>query len=220
MLSNFRYKLRNLFIAGLLIVLPISITLFILTFLFKKLDNLLSPPFVKLLILFGLPLKEGQFIPGFGFVATILTILLTGLITKNIIGRKFFNLGEFFVKKIPVARSIYSGAKQIIETVTKSQTETFSKVVMIEYPRKGLLSLGFVTCAAKGEIQEVTDESVVNVFVPTTPNPTSGVLVFVSKKDIIPLSMTVEEGIKLVVSGGIVTPPIKNEFQTTKELES
>jgi uncharacterized membrane protein len=220
LLSNFRYRLRNLFIAGLLIVLPISITLFVLTFLFKKLDNLLSPAFVKLLILFGLPLKEGQFIPGFGFVATILTILLAGLITRNIIGRKFFNLGEIIVEKIPVARSIYSGLKQIIETVTKSQTETFSKVVMIEYPRKGLLSLGFVTCAAKGEIQEVTNESVVNVFVPTTPNPTSGVLVFVSKKDIIPLSMTVEDGIKLVVSGGIVTPPIKNEIQTTKELES
>ncbi len=220
MLSNFRYRLRNLFIAGLLIVLPISITLFVLTFLFKKLDNFLSPAFVKLLILFGLPLKEGQFIPGLGFVATILTILLAGLITRNIIGRKFFNLGELIVEKIPVARSIYSGAKQIIETVTKSQTETFSKVVMIEYPRKGLLSLGFITCAAKGEIQEVTEESVVNVFVPTTPNPTSGVLVFVSKKDIIPLSMTVEDGIKLVVSGGIVTPPIKNEFQTTKELES
>jgi len=220
LLSNFRYRLRNLFIAGLLIVLPISITLFVLTFLFKKLDNLLSPAFVKLLILFGLPLKEGQFIPGLGFVATILTILLAGLITRNIIGRKFFNLGEIIVEKIPVARSIYSGLKQIIETVTKSQTETFSKVVMIEYPRKGLLSLGFVTCAAKGEIQELTDENVVNVFVPTTPNPTSGVLVFVSKKDIVPLSMTVEDGIKLVVSGGIVTPAIKNEFQTTKELES
>ena len=220
MLSNFRYKLRNLFIAGLLVVLPISITLFVLTFLLKKLDNLLSPAFVKLLILFGLPLEEGQFIPGLGFVATILTILFSGLITKNIIGRKFFNLGEIIVEKIPVARSIYSGLKQIIETVTKSQTETFSKVVMIEYPRKGLLSLGFVTCAAKGEIQEITDESVINVFVPTTPNPTSGVLVFVSKKDIIPLSMTVEDGIKLVVSGGILTPPIKNEFQTTKELES
>jgi len=220
LLSNFRYKLRNLFIAGLLVVLPISITLFVLTFLLKKLDNLLSPAFVKLLILFGLPLEEGQFIPGLGFVATILTILFSGLITKNIIGRKFFNLGEIIVEKIPVARSIYSGLKQIIETVTKSQTETFSKVVMIEYPRKGLLSLGFVTCAAKGEIQEITDESVINVFVPTTPNPTSGVLVFVSKKDIIPLSMTVEDGIKLVVSGGILTPPIKNEFQTTKELES
>lgn len=218
MLLKIRSRLRNLFIAGLLVLLPISITFFILTFLFQKLDNLLSPAFVKLLIFLGLPLQEGQFIPGLGFVATILIILFTGLITRNIVGRKLFNLGEIFVEKIPVARSIYSGAKQIIETVTKSQADAFSKVVMIQYPRKGLFSLGFITCESKGEIQENTDENVVNVFIPTTPNPTSGMLIFVPKKDIIPLSMTVEEGIKLVVSGGIVTPNKNNSRQKTKDL--
>ncbi len=124
------------------------------------------------------------------------------------------------VEKIPLVRSLYSGAKQIIEAVTNSQVDTFSKVVMIEYPRKGLYSLGFITCEAKGEIQKNTDDFVINVFVPTTPNPTSGMLVFVSKKDVIPLSMTVEEGIKLVVSGGIVTPLEKNDFFKTNELEA
>ncbi len=211
MLLRMRSRLRNVFIAGLLVLLPISITSFVLIFLFQKLDNLLAPAFSKFLILLGLPLYEGQFIPGLGFVATILIVFFTGLITKNIIGRKFFQVGEFFVEKIPVARSIYSGAKQIIETVAKSNMDTFNKVVMIEYPRKGIFSVGFVTCESKGEIQENTEENVINVFVPTTPNPTSGMLVFVPKVDIIPLSMTVEEGIKLVVSGGIVTP-IKNKI--------
>jgi uncharacterized membrane protein len=214
-----RTRLRNLFIAGLLVLLPISITIFILTFLFQKLDNLLSPVFVKLLILLRLPLQEGQFIPGLGFVATFIIIIFTGLITKNILGRKLFKLGEIIVEKTPVARSIYSGAKQIIDTVSKSHLDTFSKVVMVEYPRRGLFSLGFVTCESRGEIQENTEENVVNVFIPTTPNPTSGMLIFVPQKDIIPLSMTVEEGIKLVVSGGIVTPT-NNNLQQAKELMS
>jgi uncharacterized membrane protein len=212
--------LQNLFIAGLLVLLPISITVFILTFVFQKLDNLLSPAFVKLLILLGLPFREGQFIPGLGFVATIIIIIFTGLITKNILGRKLFGLGEIIVERIPVARSIYSGAKQIIDTVSKSQLDAFNKVVMVEYPRRGLFSLGFVTCEARGEIQENTKKNVVNVFIPTTPNPTSGLLIFVPKEDIIPLSMTVEEGIKLVVSGGIVTPIKNNNLQHAKKLKS
>ena len=220
MIKKIRTKLQNLFIAGLLVLLPISITLFILTFIFQKLDNLLSPAFVKLLILLGLPFREGQFIPGLGFVATTIIIIFTGLITKNILGRKLFSLGEIMVERIPVARSIYSGAKQIIDTVSKSQLDAFNKVVMVEYPRRGLFSLGFVTCEARGEIQENTEANVVNVFIPTTPNPTSGLLIFVPKEDLIPLSMTVEEGIKLVVSGGIVTPTKNNNLQHKKELKS
>ena len=220
MIKKIRIKLQNLFIAGLLVLLPISITVFILTFIFQKLDNLLSPAFVKLLILLGLPFREGQFIPGLGFVATTIIIIFTGLITKNILGRKLFSLGEIMVERIPVARSIYSGAKQIIDTVSKSQLDAFNKVVMVEYPRRGLFSLGFVTCEARGEIQENTEANVVNVFIPTTPNPTSGLLIFVPKEDLIPLSMTVEEGIKLVVSGGIVTPTKNNNLQHTKELKS
>lgn len=213
--------MRNLFIAGILVLLPISITVFIITFIFTKLDNLLAPFFIKLLLLLGIPNHEEELVPGLGFTATILLILITGLITRNFIGRKFVNIGEFAVEKIPVARSIYSGAKQILETVTKSQVETFNKVVMIEYPRKGLYSVGFITCESKGEIQEMTDNFVVNVFVPTTPNPTSGLLVFVPKQDLTYLSMTVEEGIKLVVSGGIVTPTKKkNGPEKPEELKA
>lgn len=220
MIKEIRKKFQNLFIAGLLVLFPISITVFTMTFLLRKLDNLLSPAFVKLLILFGLPLHKGQFIPGLGFLASIIIIIFTGLITKNILGRKLFKLGEILVEKIPVARSIYSGAKQIIDTVSKSQLDAFNKVIMVEYPRKGLFSIGFITCESRGEIQENLEEDVVNVFIPTTPNPTSGLLIFVPKKDIIPLSMTVEEGIKLVVSGGLVTPIKDNDLQLDEEQKS
>ena len=219
MFRNIQSRLRNLFIAGLLVLLPISLTIFIITFIFQKLDNLLSPAFVKLLILLGLPLQADQFVMGLGVVATIFIIIFTGLITKNILGKKLFRLGEIIVEKIPVARSIYSGAKQIIDAVSKSQLDAFNKVVMVEYPRKGLFSLGFVTCEARGEIQENTKNNVVNVFIPTTPNPTSGLLIFVPKEDITPLTMSVEEGIKLVVSGGIVTPTKNDNLQQAKELK-
>ncbi len=219
MFRNIQHRLRNLFIAGLLVLLPISLTIFIITFIFQKLDNLLSPAFVKLLILLGLPLQADQFVMGLGVVATIFIIIFTGLITKNILGKKLFRLGEIIVEKIPVARSIYSGAKQIIDAVSKSQLDAFNKVVMVEYPRKGLFSLGFVTCEARGEIQENTKNNVVNVFIPTTPNPTSGLLIFVPKEDITPLTMSVEEGIKLVVSGGIVTPTKNDNLQQAKELK-
>lgn len=219
MFKKMRAKIRNLFFAGLFVLLPISITVFILTFIFHKLDNLLSPAFVKLLILFGMPLQEGASLPGLGFVATIIIILFAGLITKNIIGKKLFRFGEIILEKIPVARNIYSGAKQIIDAVGKSKLDAFNKVIMVEYPRKGLYSIGFVTCESSGEIQANTHETVVNVFIPTTPNPTSGLLIFVPKSDVIPLTMSVEEGIKLVVSGGIVTP-ITNDLHKTQELGS
>ena len=219
MFRNIQHRLRNLFIAGLLVLLPISLTIFIITFIFQKLDNLLSPAFVKLLILLGLPLQADQFVMGLGVVATIFIIIFTGLITKNILGKKLFRLGEIIVEKIPVARSIYSGAKQIIDAVSKSQLDAFNKVVMVEYPRKGLFSLGFVTCEARGEIQGKTKNKVVNVFIPTTPNPTSGLLIFVPKEDITPLTMSVEEGIKLVVSGGIVTPTENDNPQQGKDLK-
>lgn len=217
MIRDIRSNLRKLFVAGILVLLPISLTIFIVTFLFTKLDDLLSPAFLKLLILSGISIPEEQFVPGLGFIATILLILFTGLVTRNFIGRKFVSLGEIAVEKIPIARTIYSGAKQILETVTKSQFETFNKVVMIEYPRRGLFSIGFITCESRGEIQELTEECVINVFIPTTPNPTSGMLIFVPKKDIRPLSMTIEEGIKLVVSGGIVTPV---KWNNSREIEN
>lgn len=209
-------KIRNIFFAGLVVIIPIVFTLFLFTWIFKKLDNL-SPFITNLLIYFGAPLPKGFKIPGLGIAATILIIFLVGLFTTSVIGKKFLALWEYILNKIPFIRSIYSAIKQILETIALSDKNAFRQVVMIEYPRKGLYCLGLLTCESKGEIQEKTEKDIAYVFIPTTPNPTSGFLLFVPKENITPLSMSVEEGLKLIVSGGIVTPLNEVESEKLKE---
>ncbi|MFV1950736.1 MAG: DUF502 domain-containing protein [Nitrospinota bacterium] len=206
MFKKLKHRIRNIFIAGLLIILPVGITYLVLSLLFNNVDKLLYPILTKLLIFIDVPIRPGYRIPGLGFVATILIVFFAGLLTTNIFGRKLVKLGELILEKIPVVRSIYTGVKQVIDTIAHTNKKAFRQVVILEYPRKGLYSVGFITCDSKGEIQDATGDDMINIFVPTTPNPTSGYLIFASKKDIIPLSMTVEDGIKLVISGGIVTP--------------
>lgn len=203
MFSNFKRRLRNIFITGLLITLPIAITFFILKFLFKNLDAL-SPVFTDLLIQAGAPIPEGYRIPFLGFAMTFLIILLVGMLTTNIFGKKLLHLGERIVEKIPFVRRIYSGTKQVVVSFANADTNSFKKVVLIEFPRKGIHALGFVTGETKGEVQENTADRVINVFVPTTPNPTSGFLVFAPKDEVEEISMSIEDGVKYVISGGIV----------------
>lgn len=206
MLGNFKRRLRNIFITGLLITVPIAFTYFILNFLFTKLDNLLSPAVTKILIYYGAPLSEGFRIPGLGVTLTVLIIFLVGVFTTNIFGKKLLTLGEKIVAKIPIVRNIYTGTKQVVTTIAQADTDAFREVVLIEFPRKGLYAVAFVTTPAKGEIRSLTGDDFITVFVPTTPNPTSGFLIFTSRTKVTKLSMTIEEGIKLVISGGIVTP--------------
>ncbi len=206
MFKKLKHRIRNIFIAGLLIILPVGITYLVLSLLFNNVDKLLSPILTKLLIFIDVPIRPGYRIPGLGFISTILIVFFAGLLTTNIFGRKLVKLGELILEKIPVVRSIYTAVKQVIDTIAHTNKKAFRQVVILEYPRKGLYSVGFITCDSKGEIQDATGDDMINIFVPTTPNPTSGYLIFASKKDIIPLSMTVEDGIKLVISGGIVTP--------------
>ncbi len=217
MWSKIRHKLRNTFIAGLLTILPIFVTFFMLGFLFKKIDSL-SQPLVQQL-LSQLPFLEykGNTIPGLGIMLTILVVFFTGLFVTNVMGRKLMGLGERILEKIPLVRSIYGASKQFLQAVSLSSQDSFSKVVLIEYPRKGIYSVGFVTCDSTGEPQRVTDEDMINIFIPTTPNPTSGMFIMVPKDSIIPMSMTVEEGIKLVVSGGMVTPPNNKHLSDTSK---
>jgi uncharacterized membrane protein len=206
--SKLEHKIRNIFLAGILTVIPIAVTFLLLNFIFTQIDPIFQPIILEIIDL--VPVLKGRFtyIPGLGIVMTILAIFLVGLFVKNIIGQKLVQLGERILEKIPVVSSIYSSSKQFIQAVSLTgQEDGFRKVILVEYPRKGLWVVGFVTCENTGETQVLTDEDVVNVFIPTTPNPTSGFLLLVPKKDIIPLSMTVEEGLKLVVSGGIVPPP-------------
>ena len=207
MFKNFCRRIRNVFITGLLITLPIALTWFILQFLLNNFDAL-SPVFTNILIRLGAPIPEGYRIPFLGLVVTLLIVLIVGWLTTNFFGKKVFQIGELLIEKIPFVRRIYKGSKQVVSSIAEADTSAFRKVVLIEFPRRGLLAIGFVTGESRGEVQELTRENMLNVFVPTMPNPTSGFLIFSPPEGLTEVSMTIEEGIKYVVSGGLVTPPV------------
>ena len=159
----------------------------------------------KVLIDFGAPIPEGYRIPALGLIITLLIVLTVGWFTTNFFGKRLIQLGEKIVGKIPFVRRIYKGSKQVVQSIAHADTRAFRKVVLIEFPRRGMLAIGFVTGEARGEVQENTREDVLNVFVPTMPNPTSGFLVFAPPEELTEINMTIEDGVKYVVSGGIVT---------------
>ena len=205
MFKNFNRRLRNIFLTGFLITLPIAITIFILTFLFKSLDTL-SPVFTHWLILLGAPIPEGYRIPFLGVVMTFVIVFLVGAVTTNIFGKKILHLWEKFIERIPFVRRIYKGTKQVVSSFATMDTKSFTKVVLIEFPRKGAHAIGFVTGKTRGEIKHITSDNHLKIFVPTTPNPTSGFIIFAEPTEFIELDMSIEEGIKFVISGGIVSP--------------
>ena len=196
-------KLRAYLFTGILVTAPVAITFYLAYKLILWVDvfvNRMLPPQYK----FDnyMPMT----IPGVGLVVLILFLMLVGMFSAGFLGRFFIRLGEWFVAKMPLVSSVYSLLKQIFETVFSSKTQAFKKVVMLEYPRKGIWILGLVSADLKGEVEEKLPEEMVNVFIPTTPNPTSGFLIFVPKKDVIEMDMSVEEAIKFIVSGGLVEP--------------
>lgn len=205
MLKKFNRRLRNIFLTGFLVTLPIALTVFILNFLFKSLDAL-SPTFTHWLILLGAPLPKGYRIPFLGVIMTFAIVFFIGALTTNIFGKKILQLWEGIVEKIPFVRRIYKGTKQVVASFATMDTKSFTKVVLIEFPRKGAYALAFVTGKTRGELKRLTSANHINLFVPTTPNPTSGFVIFTDPKEVIELDMTIEEGIKYVISGGIVTP--------------
>ena len=205
MINNLKRRIRNVFLTGFLVTLPIALTVFIFIFLFKNLDAL-SPTFTRWLILLGAPLPEGYRIPFLGVVMTFLIILLVGALTTNIFGNKLLHLWERIIGKIPFVRRVYTGTKQVVKSIATADTKSFRKVVLIEFPRKGVHAIGFITGETRGELKHLTSKHHFNVFVPTTPNPTSGFLIFADSGEVIELDMTIEEGVKYVISGGIVNP--------------
>ncbi|MCE2510514.1 MAG: DUF502 domain-containing protein [Alphaproteobacteria bacterium] len=212
-------RLRNSFLAGLLVTAPIGITIYIVWIIVNFVDSRVTPLIpVKYNPETSLPIN----IPGLGLVIVFVTITLIGALMTGFLGRYILSAGERILARMPVVRSIYGALKQIFEAVLTHSSTAFRKVVLIEYPRRGIWVLGFITGETKGEIQNLTKETVINVFLPTTPNPTSGFLLFVPAEDVHELTMTVEEGIKMVVSGGIVTPPDRRPLnqQKTPQLAS
>ncbi len=194
--------LRRYLIAGLLIWVPLGITVFVIRVLVGLMDQtiLLLPPLWRPEALLGMH------IPGLGVLLVLLIVLITGMIVANIAGRKLIKLWDFLLSKIPFVSTLHSAVKQVMETLLSSGSKSFRKVLLIEYPRKGVWTLAFQTGELEGEIQDKTGKQVVTVFVPTTPNPTSGFVILVPKDEIIELDMSVEEGLKLIMSLGVVTP--------------
>ncbi|MBE6452634.1 MAG: DUF502 domain-containing protein [Alphaproteobacteria bacterium] len=194
-------KLRAYLFTGILVTAPVAITLYLATKFVLWMDvlvNRLLPPQYKL---DNMPYT----IPGLGLVIGILFLIVVGMFAAGFLGRFFIKLGEWIVYKVPLVSSVYSVLKQVFETFFSSKTQAFSKVVMLEYPRKGIWILGFVSSDLQGEIKEKCPKNMLSVFIPTTPNPTSGFLIFVPKEDCIEMDMTVEQGLKFVISGGLVS---------------
>ena len=190
-------KIRQVFIGGLFSLLPIVATSYLFYFSFKLLDNFFGSYIEKLL---------GRPVPGIGLLASIILTFIIGFLVSNVIGAKLIQFGENTLQKIPIVPKVYFGIKQIIDAFSLQGKQKFNRVVLVEYPRIGIYAVGFVTGECKGEVQTKTAAKLINVFIPTTPNPTSGMLVLMPANEIKYLNMSVEEGLKLIVSAGLVVP--------------
>lgn len=198
-------KLKAYLFTGILVTAPVGMTFYLAYKLIFWVDALVAkliPPHYKEMLGDYFPIS----VPGLGLIVLILFLMLVGMFAAGFLGRFFIRLGEWFMAKVPLLSSVYSLLKQIFETVFSDKAQAFKKVVMLEYPRKGLWILGLVSADLSGEVKKNLSGDMLNVFIPTTPNPTSGFLIFVPKKDVIELDMTVEEAIKFIVSGGLVEP--------------
>ncbi len=188
---------RHQFLSGVLVVVPLILTYVVLLFLFESIDSILSPVVEKVF---------NYNIPGLGIVTTILVILLAGFITRNVVGARVYKIGDRLLTQTPIIRIFYLAAKKLIEAIAMPQVNTFKEVVMFEYPRRGVYALGFATTRVRFLPDGSNERKMVGVFVPSTPTPLSGIVIFVPENEVIPLDITVEEGIKMIVSGGIVSP--------------
>lgn len=197
-------KLRAYFFTGILVTAPIAVTFYVAYKVIEWVDsgvNNLLPPQIKEYYN-NLPYT----IPGLGIIILVLFLTLIGMFAAGFVGDFFVRLGEWVVRKIPLISSIYSLLKKVFETFLSNKSSAFKKVVLLEYPRKGIWILGLVSTDTEGEVKDILKTDMVNVFIPTTPNPTSGFLIFVPTKDVIFLDMSVEEALKFIISGGIVSP--------------
>lgn len=201
--TGFIGRLRGYFLAGILVTAPIAITIYLTYVFFNFIDSSVK----NILPLEKLPLEYQPYaLPGVGIIAALIFFILVGWFARNFMGRLLLKISDYVLHRMPVISKLYSAIKQIVETIMASQSQAFRDVVLLEYPRRGSWCVGFVTGKTEGEIQGHTESETVNVFVPTTPNPTSGFLLFLPKTEVKYLDMTVEEGVKLVVSAGIITP--------------
>ena len=204
-LHALREAVRRYFVAGILFFAPIGITVWAIASIVVWLDNLLLPRVLKLLI----PgLEEPPALPLIGMLFTFIVIILLGVVARHLFGHEFLRAWERMLRRVPLASSLYSGVKQLFEAIFSQQQQSsrFNRVVLVEYPRKGVYALAFTTGPARGAVQEVTEQHMINCFLPTTPNPTSGFYLLVPEPEVLNLDLSVEDAFKLVMSAGLVTP--------------
>lgn len=198
-------RLRNYFISGLLFWIPLALSVIVIKFFLELVNNLVPQKYLPEVIF-----KLDTTIPGSGIILVLLVILITGVMVTNILGRKLVALWEKVLNKIPGFRNIYNVLKKVSDTVFNTSTESFRKAFLIQYPSKGIWVIAFQSGDYRGEAESIIGEETMNLFVPTTPNPTSGFFVLIAKKDAFELDMSVEAAFKLVISAGVVAPNLVN----------
>ena len=221
--TSFLSWVRARFLAGVVIAAPITITIYLVASFIGWIDARVKPLIPRAwnpetyipdqVSVLGLNLQLG--LPGLGVLVAVIMLTLLGAVGANLIGRSMIKAGDRFLSNVPVVKNIYSLFKQLFETIASSQESSFRDMVLVEYPKRGTWCIGFVTTAIKGEVAEKLGEGMIGVFVPTTPNPTSGFYMFVPRAEVIDLDMTVEEGAKMIVSVGMVVP----EHLSSEQLE-
>ncbi len=200
--STVTHIVRRNFVSGVLVVVPLILTYIVLRFMFEAVDGILKPVLMKLF---------EYYVPGLGILTTLLLIILAGFFTRSFLGSKIYGLGEKLLARMPIIRPIYSSAKQLLEAVAMPSVKSFKEVVLIEYPRRGVYALCFVSKTVTIVNREGGHDEFATVFVPSTPTPVSGMVIMVPISEIFHLEMSVEDGVKFLVSGGVASPDlIKN----------
>ncbi len=208
--------MRKYFITGLLVLVPLAITLWVLNLIVGTLDQslLLMPEKWRPQSLFGFTL------PGLGTILTLVIIFLTGLVTRNFLGNRLLTWWEMLLNRIPVVNSIYSSVKQVSDTLFSSSGNAFRKALLVQYPRQGCWTIAFQTGVPGGDVKNHLQGDYVSVYVPTTPNPTSGFFLMLPRAETIELAMSVDEALKYIVSMGVVAPPAPDQKAVLPELQS
>jgi uncharacterized membrane protein len=195
--------MRRYLIAGLLVWVTLGVTFLVVKYLVDLLDQTL----LLLPLAYQPETLIGLHVPGLGVILTVLVLLLTGMVAANLFGRTLMRIWEGLLARIPLVRSIYSGVKQLLTTLFSDSSKSFKEVVMVEYPRRGAWTLAFVTGQGWQPAKQLVQEDLVNIYVPTTPNPTSGFFLMVPRKDIIALNLSIDDGLKMILSLGLIEPP-------------
>ena len=194
--------IRKYLLAGLLVLVPIGITIWVLHFLITSLDQT-----ILLLPMHWRPMWDGELVPGFGIILAFVLLLVTGVIASNVFGKQFVKAWDSLVQRIPVVGAVYKSVKQLTDPVLSENGQAFSKAVLIEFPHPGLHSIAFLTNKVEGELRDKLGEDHVAVYIPTTPNPTGGYMLLVPKAKLVPLDMSVDQALKYIISMGVAAPP-------------